>query len=283
MRLFFITLIFFLFNQSIVAQRKDCTSSLNIESKILLNIIIGNGFGIEEIQGQVCGNDLPDVQEIQSYWITWTAYTPGTFTFDISPDDPSANIDFIVYKLEDGCNQKTPIRCMLSSYDNNSTGICAGDTGLSINSTDDVELIGCQGNDDNYLRALELEANESYALVINNVSQTLQSIDVTFCGEALLGPQDFICSLTTNTNTSSITSPSVQLFPNPVADKLFLKSELAINSISIYRLSGERLATFNDYQGPLDLSSLGLVTGLYLVTIETEEGRIIEKISYGKD
>lgn len=69
---------------------------------------------------------------------------------------------------------------------------------------------------------------------------------------------------------------SVKLFPNPVSDRLFIKSTAQTNSVSIYTINGQLVKQANTIDNGLDVS--GLNTGLYMIQIKTSNNTINKKI-----
>lgn len=164
-------------------------------------------FVIDTILG--IGNPDPGVNttciqvELSSVWYKWTAKTTGTVTFVLTPNNyqpgfESDDIDFVVYKLPNGlddCANKIPVRCMAAGAN---TGAnfptwqrCSGPTGLQVGSTDVTEDPGCvESDDDNWLRPLDVVEGESYALLINNFSQSGLGFSIEWGGTAeFLGPE----------------------------------------------------------------------------------------------
>ena len=172
------------------------------ESDCIDGVVLCNkdAFFVEKIEG--VGDDTNEVnntciqQELASVWYKWTCDQPGSLTFTITPNNPIDDIDFAVYELSgglDGCGSKRPIRCMASgetignSQDLNSP--CFGPTGLSLNSNDTQENPGCSPGDDNFVAAIDMEAGVSYALIINNFSQSGSGFSISWGGTGtFLGP-----------------------------------------------------------------------------------------------
>lgn len=134
--------------------------------------------------------------ESSSTWYKWTCENPGSLTFTITPTNPIDDIDFVVYELPNGvtnCAGKNPIRCMASGENVgvplNQWLACMGPTGLSLTDTDLGESCGCQPGDNNFVQAINMVAGRSYALVINNFSQSGSGFSIEFGGTGtFLGP-----------------------------------------------------------------------------------------------
>ncbi len=151
-------------------------------------------FGIELIEG--AGNDPDEAgnsclgfagvnSEQQSTWYRWTAANNGSLSFTITPNNPSDDLDFVLYRLPtsiDMCSDKEVVRCMATA--------CPGATGLNDSSTDTEEDLNCDEGEDGFVRSLMMEEGMSYALVINNFSSTGNGYSIVFGGDGeFLGPE----------------------------------------------------------------------------------------------
>lgn len=138
--------------------------------------------------------------ENRSAWYTWQCKESGTLTFDLIPNNtinPEEDLDFALYQLPNGvqdCSDKILLRCMASGEtigaSGNQNAPCFGATGLSTTANDDVEERGCSNGDDNYVRALDMIAGESYALIVNNFTPSGFGFNIAFGGTGTFeGPQ----------------------------------------------------------------------------------------------
>ncbi|MDR0871911.1 MAG: T9SS type A sorting domain-containing protein [Prevotellaceae bacterium] len=71
------------------------------------------------------------------------------------------------------------------------------------------------------------------------------------------------------------TTPNVILYPNPTADKVYILSETAVKSVSVYTLSGLLVKQYNNVN-EIDLSNVS--NGFYLIETLTADGKTIHKI-----
>lgn len=134
--------------------------------------------------------------ESASVWYKWTCKDPGTLTFDLRPTSSSDDLDFAVFYLPGGladCENKELVRCMASGEtigeSQSYNAPCTGLTGLDLSSTDVTETAGCDGDSDNYLAALNMQAGESYVLIVNNFSLSGSGFEISFGGTGtFLGP-----------------------------------------------------------------------------------------------
>lgn len=196
----------------------DCSTAVILCDKSSFSVeqAVGEGSDPNEVDPSACIN-----QEIASSWYRWTCKESGTFTFTITPNNPVDDIDFAVYKLPGGlddCDNKELIRCEAAGenvgepFSDWST--CSGATGLSLNETDVTEIPGCPTGQNNFVAAIDMIAGESYALVINNFSESGNGFSIEFGGTStFLGPTpDFtlapniVCQSTEITFTDASTS-----------------------------------------------------------------------------
>lgn len=142
-------------------------------------------------------------QELSSAWYKWTAETSGSLTFTITPNNyhagfESDDIDFVVFELPNGidnCSNKIQLRCMASGANVgqpfSNWKRCNGPTGLAAGDPDVTEDPGCQlASQNNFVNALDIVAGHSYALMINNFSQSGLGFSIEWGGTATFrGPE----------------------------------------------------------------------------------------------
>ncbi len=176
----------------------DCDKAVVLcdKSPFFIESLVGAGDDIDEVSPQDCIRE-----EFASSWYKWTCEESGTLAFTLTPNDyipgfESDDLDFAVYELPGGlndCGGKRLIRCMASGANQNEPfsawQICNGPTGLSESSADATELPGCQPGNDNFVAAINMEAGRSYALLVNNFSQSGLGFSISFSGTGtFLGP-----------------------------------------------------------------------------------------------
>ncbi|MCU0349187.1 MAG: OmpA family protein, partial [Saprospiraceae bacterium] len=140
------------------------------------------------------GTCLPE--ETQSAWYKWSCEKTGTLTIVLKPNNPSDDLDFMLFILPNGvtdCSKKIPVRCMAAGENLGAPFSnwkrCTGSTGLADGSSDIVEDQGCAEFSDNFLAPLRMEAGKSYALMVNNYQNTGNGFSVEFGGSGtLVGP-----------------------------------------------------------------------------------------------
>ena len=176
----------------------DCPDGVLLCNKLPFNVQSVQGAGLDtfEIDPYSCIRE-----EISSVWYKWTCDDPGSLTFTLTPNQDSDDLDFAVYELPNGidnCNNKIMLRCMASGENVDEPfdtwQPCTGATGLNLASTDIEELPGCQPGNDNFVAAVDMEAGKSYALIVNNFSNSGSGFSITWGGTGtFLGPlADFV-------------------------------------------------------------------------------------------
>jgi hypothetical protein len=68
----------------------------------------------------------------------------------------------------------------------------------------------------------------------------------------------------------------VQLFPNPVIDNLYLKSDITIEQVTIYDLTGRAVKQVQQPGLSIDLTDLA--SGFYLLKVKTSQGETMQKL-----
>ena len=165
----------------------DCfdASVLCNKESFVVQQVIGGGSDPTEANDAPCLNVFGGNVESNSTWFTWTAATDGTLEFTLTPLNPSDDLDFVLYELPNGplnCSGKIVVRCMASgSFDFPSP--CMGPTGLRAGENDIAEPAGCEDpRRNNLIAPLDMEAGKSYALVVNNFSESGNGFKIDFGG-----------------------------------------------------------------------------------------------------
>ncbi|MCF8239719.1 MAG: gliding motility-associated C-terminal domain-containing protein [Saprospiraceae bacterium] len=180
-----------------VVPTSDCplASILCDKSSFVVQSVTGAGQDITELDDATCfSNGVPTVNnESNSTWFTWICDQAGPLTFTLTPNNPSDDLDFVVYELPNGvsdCANKQVLRCMASG-DFVFPSKCMGPTGLKAGETDVSEPAGCaNANQSNYLAPLQMEAGKTYALGINNFTSTGNGFSVEWGGTGTFrGPE----------------------------------------------------------------------------------------------
>ena len=157
---------------------QDCFSGsiLCDKSPFVVQFVTGGGLDPDEAANSCIGGIFGD-SEMQSTWFKWTAENDGTLTFIITPLKANDDIDFVLYELPNGindCTGKNLIRCMATA--------CVGPTGLDLTSTDLEEDLNCDPGEDGFVKFIDMIAGNSYALLINNFTESGTGFNMEFGG-----------------------------------------------------------------------------------------------------
>ncbi|MCC6724160.1 MAG: gliding motility-associated C-terminal domain-containing protein [Saprospiraceae bacterium] len=243
----------------------DCETAVILcdKASFSVDIAVGEGNNTDEVDGSAC---FP--LEKASSWYRWTCRDAGSFTFNITPNNPADDIDFIVYELPGGiddCANKEIIRCEAAGETTNAPfsewEICTGTTGLSATETDISEGGGCDDNQNNFVAAINMVAGRSYALLVNNFSESGSGFSIEFGG------------------TSTFQGPTADFTLAPTivcqdADIVFTDASTSLDAITDWHWNfgvGATPATANG-KGPhtVSYSTPGIVSAV--LTITNEDG-----------
>lgn len=164
---------------------QDCItgSILCDKSPFVVQSVSGAG-NLKDEAANTCLGGHGQSSEMQSTWFRWTAANNGTLTFTLTPLNKPDDTDFVLFEMDNltGCPNKKAIRCMATA--------CKGPTGLNMESKDLEEDLGCESDEDGFIKFIEMQAGKSYALMVNNFSATGIGFNVEFGGTGeFLGPE----------------------------------------------------------------------------------------------
>ncbi|MFT5746309.1 MAG: gliding motility-associated-like protein [Saprospiraceae bacterium] len=173
----------------------DCDDAVVLcdKSPFTVESVTGTGSDPNEVNN---GNTGCLGGENATTWYKWTCDVSGTLEFTLTPNNPSDDLDFAVFELPGGlddCDNKDVLRCMASGEQVggafNTWEPCTGATGLAAGETDANEGPGCSPGDNNFAAAISMVAGETYALIIDNFSNTGNGFSIEFGGTGtFLGP-----------------------------------------------------------------------------------------------
>jgi gliding motility-associated-like protein len=164
----------------------DCPTGVILcdKSSFTVRRLVGTGNLKNEFSSSICIQE-----EFASAWYRWTCKDAGSLSFVITPTNPSDDIDFAVFELPGGindCGNKVKIRCAAGGENVGQPfatwAACTGPTGLRLGETDNDEMPGCAAGQNNYVAAINMQAGKSYALIINNFSNTGNGFSIQFGG-----------------------------------------------------------------------------------------------------
>lgn len=100
-------------------------------------------------------------------------------------------------------------------------------------------------------------------------------IDTTFKKKPMFFEYELNCEPGDGIETPTVSESSVNIYPNPVNNKLFVSTNSKIEAISIYTITGVMVYNEKISNNVIDVTNLN--SGIYFVKINTKEGEIIER------
>lgn len=264
--LFFVLSFNLMFSQNFADQKNAI--QLENKSEYILPQLYGPGDEKNEIASLQCykGKFI----ETNSAWFIWKVTKSGSLGFTLTPFDEMDDLDFVVYKIdaENFSEIKTEVRCMASGENlysiDNINNSCLGETGLKTTSSDVIEQKGCNTQDDNFLKVLNVKAGENYLLFVNNFSSS-SGFKLSWDGSADIGKLEGL-------------DLSLNIFPNPVIKNCWVKIKSPTNSISQIRICGmlgnvvfERQIPLHKGIQKIELDLNGLTSGSYILELRTQD------------
>ncbi len=253
-------------------EHKDCDTAFNPcgESPFHFDTSQGEGVMDPGVDATCVGT------EYNSTWISWTVLQGGTLTFVLTPDSVNQDLDFLVYKFNNGsnCEDKELIRCMASGENVGAPMegwvSCTGPTGLATGESDTEELPGCSSGDNNFLAPLETNEGDSYVILVNDFSATGDGFTLSFGGDAILD------CITVSAKEEAINSDSsFKIVPTLSSGKLFIdlaNEGLLGAQLMIYNMVGQPVFSENSIRQMnhfLDLTNLP--SGSYTAVLRKEK------------
>ena len=250
----------------------DCPTGVILcdKSSFTVESLVGTGNNSNEFDQNICIQT-----EFASAWYRWTCKDAGTLEFTISPTNPSDDIDFAVFELPGGiddCANKEKERCEAAGENVgqpfSTWQICTGPTGLRAGEPDTDEFPGCGGGNNNFVAPLDMVAGTSYALIINNFSNTGNGFTIEFGGTGTFqGP------------TADFTSsPAMTACQNEIIT--FTDASISVSGIAEWQWNfgvGADPSTGTG-PGPHNVSYTSTGTKFVTLTITDESGCIITDI-----
>lgn len=263
--------------------QSDCNSGVILcdKSEFIVDTLLGTGTPDPGVTNTCI------FQELSSAWYKWTCEMSGTLTFTLTPNNylpgfESDDIDFVVYELPNGiddCSNKIALRCMASGANTNQQGgvepfptwkRCNGPTGLIEGDPDFTEPAGCEiASQNNFVQAIDMVAGKSYALLINNFSQSGLGFSLEWGGTGTFQgplPQFDV------TATQAFECDKTIIFDN--------LSSAPTDSIVSYSWSFGAGATplFDNTSGPISVVYESFGPKVAVLTVESEKGCVVSDI-----
>lgn len=174
-----ILLLLILFISQAFYSQSDCVTAIPICGNSDISYTPSGVGNIVEVLNQNGG--CLSTNEHYSVWYTFTVSTSGTLAFTIKPNKSTDDYDFAVYgPTTNGCTSLqnaqhvfvTPLRCNYSG--------ASGDTGLDLN------LPPGSPNNSQWSPYMDVNAGETYYLVVDNYSKSTFGFSLIWTGTASL-------------------------------------------------------------------------------------------------
>lgn len=261
----------------------DCSKAkiLCNTQTVVLSSLDGPGYDTAEINFTACMQS--SYPESNSAWFKWTIETGGILAFTILPLEEQDDIDFVLYRLNDGieqCTNREELRCLAYGPvlgESKPSGLaCSGPTGLKSGAPDFSPGAGCPDGSENFLSPVSTSSGESFLLFVNNYRSN-DGFSLAFSGTCTFKEMPVYCN-TSQAPTSFSTRSEVTVTPNPVSNDISITisapnpSTSRIDVVDIHGrirktdsfalISGEQIIT-------LDVS--GLEPGVYFLKVSLED------------
>lgn len=144
----------------------------------------------------------------------------------------------------------------------------------------DVNITSVLGNTDTAcINLYALLYDETSSCIPHSCDTLLFSDMANFDIYGFFNPTNEVCCFEGTPNMDLDGHHSVKLYPNPAKEKLYISHNEAFNkgTISLYHLNGQ-LIKKQPFQSTQALSLEELESGVYIVVLESEKGKISKKI-----
>ena len=116
-------------------------------------------------------------------------------------------------------------------------------------------------NNTSYIKGFDEEGTHSYAVVSvceDGESEMSEAFEFELIGESIGEYEN-----------------NFEIYPNPVDDVLYIKSDNNIKEVNIYNIVGIKVATVNGQQSAISVDMSGLSSGVYFVEVDGKTFRVI--------
>jgi len=113
-----------------------------------------------------------------------------------------------------------------------------------------------------------IEVNFSYEIVDNG--NDTQTLTITRADGNIAVFNDF-----PPLAVDDLVLTKVSIYPNPASNILFISSEITINNLSVFSISGKKVLEQKNIDNSIDISSLP--AGMYFLEITSENGKAVQK------
>ncbi len=275
-KLFIVLLLWSLTIKGQSLENKDCSTALDLCGVSPFQLISTEGVGMQDtiLQNSCLAS------EYNSLWIKINIQSEGYLTFKFTPNNPTVDLDFAVFRSAlSNCENNELIRCMASGInignpDSTQLDRCLGATGLRENEIDFEETSGCQAADNNFLAPIDCQLGEVYYIILNDFSYALDTTMLEFGGTAEIN------CITTNISESNFKPEQISLFPNPSVGPInyHIPEQYVGGSLRLIDLQGNTVHFIEKLvsrSGNLLLSQLE--NGMYSIVISNKNSSIAER------
>lgn len=253
------------------------------KARITIEQLPGNGLLKENF---IIPDSKSEFVETNSSWFKWEIGASGRLAFKITPLSSGDDIDFILFKLdglEDNAKSK-PVRWMMAGPnlgENNGSYTCLGTTGLDDIATPFVNTErGCPINEMNFLKSVDVNVGEYYALFVNNYKST-NGITIEWEGtfDFQSSKEDCLDNLQligVQRNDAGLIK--ADLFPNPCSEYLnatvFSPEDIDV-IVQVVGLDGKIELEFSAYlyegENALDILVSSLSNGSHFLKVQSKK------------
>lgn len=155
----------------ITPNNADCLKAIEVKDTVFGPTVPPTAFGNKK---EVAGNDKKSLyyfeEEHHTVWYTFKSKCTGTLTFDIIPEDPKDDYDFMLFSYKKDtafCNKiaRKEIKPIRSNIARNDKKV-KSKTGLSLTATDEFVHSG-PGN--SYSKSIDVVKDQRFYLLVDNV------------------------------------------------------------------------------------------------------------------
>jgi hypothetical protein len=82
----------------------------------------------------------------------------------------------------------------------------------------------------------------------------------------------------TSIDEDNVSLPRISVSPNPFSSSLSLRSEILIENITLYNISGQQIQYVQPHAKEYSLNQSNLDPGIYFLHVQTDAGRVIKKV-----
>ena len=113
-------------------------------------------------------------------------------------------------------------------------------------------------------------------VLIDDIEDPIAKQNANYTFSNITANHTIFVTFTNIININDISTRHIEIYPNPAIDEIVIKSDIQINKVEIYSLTGSLILTENKFSGKINVSSL--TQGVYMINIYTNNGVDVKKI-----